>query len=288
MYKHRFLNPRIERGHVTSPRPRRGGGGVDEGWGRLRRPGMAYRIQNKGYMISVLGIMLLAILLSACSGPFSSGTPTPSTTSTTTTSSGSPAFPTTALALRTPAFGTPGQVAPTVKVLASADPSLIVQFPLAPASIKTLFPNATGLVTVIQGNPQTNDFDTMIVDVQKMPPNVKFTVFLTELSAKPFGHAEYVGDVITRGDGSGESIFHLITFVAFAADARKSTVTSADQSGDASGIQLEHVGMWFDGVRFARQVLNNPNIPGTPFDGGGGALHAGPQAMTDGQTLSVI
>ncbi len=288
MYRAKFLNPRIERGHVTSPRPRRGGGGVDEGWGRLRRPGARSRFLGEGYMISVLGIMLLAILLSACSGPFSSGTPTPSTTSTTTTSSGSPAFPTTALALRTPAFGTPGQVAPTVKVLASADPSLIVQFPLAPASIKTLFPNATGLVTVIQGNPQTNDFDTLIVDVQKMPHNVKFTVFLTELSAKPFGHAEYVGDVITRGDGSGESIFHLITFVAFAADAHKSTVTSADQSGDASGIQLEHVGMWFDGVRFARQVLNNPNIPGTPFDGGGGALHAGPQAMTDGQTLSVI
>jgi hypothetical protein len=173
-------------------------------------------------------------------------------------------------------------------VLASADPSLIVQFPLVPASIKPLFPRATGLVTVIQGNPQTNDFDTLLVDVQNMPPNVKFTVFLTELSAKPFGHAEYVGDLITRGDGSGESIFHLITFVAFAADARHSNVTSADQSGDASGIQLEHVGMWFDGVRFARQVLHNPTIPGTPFDGGGGALHAGPQAMTDGQTLSVI
>ena len=274
MYRHKAFNPR------------RGGGGEDEGRGRLRRPGRDYAIQNKGYMISILGIMLLALLLSACSGPFSSGTPTP--TSTTTQSSGAPTFPTTALALRTPAFGASGQVAPTVKVLASADPSLIVQFPLVPASIKALFPNATGLVTVVQGNPQTNDFDTMIVDVQKMPPNVKFTVFLTELSAKPFGHAEYVGDVITRGDGSGESIFHLITFVAFAADARNSTVTSADQSGDASGIQLEHAGMWFDGVSFARKVLNNPNIPGTPFDGGGGALHAGPQAMTDGQTLSVI
>ncbi|HWZ18058.1 MAG TPA: hypothetical protein VNW73_04615 [Ktedonobacteraceae bacterium] len=263
-----------------------GVGGVDVGMGRLRRPVGGLAIQNRGYTIPILGIILLAFLLSACSGPFSSSSPAP--TSTKTTSSGLPAFPTTALALRTPAFGTSGQVAPTVKVLASADPSLIVQFSLAPASIKTLFPDATGLVTVIQGNPQTNDFDTLIVDVQKMPPNVKFTVFLTELSAKPFGHAEYVGDVITRGDGSGESIFHLITFVAFAADARNSTVTSADQSGDASGIQLEHVGMWFDGVSFARKVLNNPNIPGTPFDGGGGALHAGPQAMTDGQTLSVI
>jgi len=256
---------------------RRDVGGWEAGWGRLRRPGASYPI---------LGLLLLAILLSACSTPFSSSTPTP--TSTSTQSSNVPAFPTKALALRTPAFGTPGQVAPTVKVLASADPSLIVQFPLVPASIKTLFPDATGLVTVIQGNPQTNDFDTLIVDVQKMPPNTKFTVFLTELSAKPFGHAEYVGDVITRGDGSGESIFHLIVFVAFAADARNSNVTSADQSGDASGIQLEHVGMWFDGVSSARKVLHNPNIAGTPFDGGGGVLHAGPQAMTDGQKLSVI
>ena len=46
--------------------------------------------------------------------------------------------------------------------------------------------------------------------------------------------------------------------------------------------------MWFDGVSFARKVLNNSTIPGTPFDGGGGAFHAGPQAMTDGQTLPVI
>src|SRR5205823_6325443 len=69
------------------------------------------------------------------------------------TTTGGPGFPTSPLALRTPSFGT--QEAPTVKVLASADPTLIVQFPLSPASIKALFPNATGLVTVIQGNPQT-------------------------------------------------------------------------------------------------------------------------------------
>ena len=231
------------------------------------------------------GLLLLCLLLAACSAD---SPPTTNNSGTPATTTGGSSFPTTPLALRTPAFGQSGNEAPTVKVLASADPTLIVQFPLFPASIKPLFPNATGLVTVIQGNPNTNDFDTVIVDVQDMPPNQKFTVFFTELSAKPFGHAEYVGDVITRGDGSAESIFHLITFVAFAADARASTVTSADQSGDASGIQLEHVGMWFDGVRAARQVLNNPTIPGTPFDGGGGAAHAGPQAMTDGQTLPVI
>src|SRR5690348_9536886 len=229
-------------------------------------------------------VMLLGLLVSACS----TVTTPPTTNSSTpgTNTGGGPAFPTTPLALRTPSFGR--QEAPTVKVLSSADPTLIVQFTLVPSSIKPLFPNATALVTVIEGNPAISDFDTVIVDVQNMPPNQKFTVFFTELSAKPFGHAEYVGDVITRGDGSAESIFHLIALGAFAANNRNAAVTSTDQTGDASGIQLEHVGMWFDGVRAARQVLHNPNIPGTPFDGGAGALHAGPQAMTDGQTQPVI
>ncbi len=232
-----------------------------------------------------VALVLVALLAAACdtsAPPAATGTGTPTKTAGT----AGPAFPTAPLALRTPSFGS--QEASTVKVLASADPSQIIQFPLFPVSIKQLFPKATALVTVIQGNPAISVFDTLIVDVQNMPPNQKFTVFLVELSGKPFGHAEYVGDVITRGDGSAESIFHLITFAAFAADNRNAAVNSNDQSGEASGIQLEHVGMWFDGVTAARQVLNNPSIPGTPFDGGGGALHAGPQAMTDGQTAPVI
>jgi hypothetical protein len=240
--------------------------------------------------VVLLGIAFLSLLLSACVPPGGPTTPTTANTPATTnggTSSNLPSFPNTPPQLRVPTFGSAGQEAPTVKVLPSVAPTVIIQFPLVPVSIKTLFPKATGLVTVIQGNPSTNDFDTVTVDVQNMPPNVKFTVFFTEIAVKPFGHAEYVGDVITRGDGTGESVFHLITFVAFAADNRQPGITT-DQSGDASGIQLEHVGMWFDGVNAARQVLNNPTIPGTPFDGGHGVLHAGPQAMTDGQTLPVI
>jgi hypothetical protein len=237
------------------------------------------------FSVALLLMLLLALLLAACDLPGSSSSATP-TAGTTPAGNSQPSFPTTPLTLRTPSFGTAGQIAPTVKVLSSADPTLIIQFPLFPSNIKSLFPDATGLVTVFQ-NPATNDFDTVTVDVQHMPPNTKFTVFFTELSAKPFGHAEYAADVITRGDGSGESVFHLITLGAFAADNRH-PVTSTDQSGEASGIQLEHVGMWFDGITSARQVLHNSTLAGTPFDGGGGALHAGPQAMTDGQTLPVI
>lgn len=245
-------------------------------------------------LLTTLALLsLLILLVSACAGIGTQSNATTQSTGTAgKTTSGSNgttlSFPTTPAQVRTPNFGGGEQIAPSVKVLASVSPTLIVQFPLVPSGIKSLFPNATALVTVVEGNPQISVFDTVTVDVQHMPPFQKFTVFFVEKSFKPFGHAEYVGDVITRGDGTGESIFHLITFVAFAADARNASVTSTDQTGTASGVQLEHVGMWFDGVKAARQVLQNNSIPGTPFDGGNPALHAGPQAMTDGQTLPVI
>ena len=142
-------------------------------------------------------------------------------------------------------------------------------------------------MTIVQGNPAVSLFETVTVDVANMPPDTTFTIFFIEKAVKPFGHAEYVADLHTRDDGHGDVSFQAITLVAFAMDAANPG-TSADQSGSASGIQLEHVGMWFDGIINARQVLHDPSQPGTPFDGGGGPLHAGPQAMTDGQTLPVI
>src|SRR5258708_12409343 len=167
---------------------RRGGGGVDEGSGPLGRSRGENVYQNQSQticmshgeggkhhpaMLILLGIALLTLLLSACSGPSSSN---PSSTNNT-TGGGTISFPTTGTALRTPAFGTQGQVAPTVKVLASAAPTLIIQFPLFPASIKPLFPDATALATVLQANPQPNAFDTVIVPVQKIPPTHNFPLF---------------------------------------------------------------------------------------------------------------
>lgn len=248
------------------------------------RPWKAGR--SKRFLWLLSGLLIPCLLLTACTvNGYGSGSATPTPQSS--TGGGQPVFPTSPAVLSNPKLSTTEQIAPSVKVLSSIAPTLIIQFPLFPASIKSKYPDASALVTVIQGNPEISVFDTVTVDVQKMPPNEKFTIFFTEISAKPFGHAEYVGDVFTRGDGSGESVVHLITLVAFAADARAPVVTT-DQSGDASGTQLEHVGMWFDGVAAAREVLGDPTIPGTPFDGGGPAAHAGPQAMTDGQTLPVI
>ena len=179
------------------------------------------------------------------------------------------------------------QLASTVQVLSSQPPSVIIQFPLFPSGVKQAFPQATGVVTIIQGNPAVSLFDSVTVDVSHMPPDTTFTIFFIELANKPFGHVEYVADLHTRDDGSGEASFQAITLVAFAADNRTPT-TSQDQSGVASGIQLEHMGMWFSSLQDAQKALNDNTLKGTIFDGGNPPLHAGPQAMTDGQTAPVF
>ncbi|HLI89355.1 MAG TPA: hypothetical protein VKV37_11755 [Ktedonobacteraceae bacterium] len=179
------------------------------------------------------------------------------------------------------------ELASTVQVLASQPPSVIVQFPLFPSGVKKAFPKASGVVTIVQGNPEVSLFDTVTVDVQNMPPDTTFTIFFIEHANKPFGHVQYVADLHTRSDGTGDVTFQTITLVAFAAVAENPGV-SQDQSGAASGIQLEHLGMWFSSLQDAQKVLNDSTLKGTPFDGGNPPLHAGPQAMTDGQTDPVF
>src|SRR5205085_10098179 len=153
------------------------------------------------------------------------------------------------------------QLASTVQVLSSQPPSVIIQFPLFPSGVKAKFPQATGVVTIAQGNPQVSLFDSVTVDVAHMPPDTTFTIFFIELANKPFGHVEYVADLHTRDDGSGDVTFQAITLVAFAADAANPG-TSQDQSGEASGIQLEHMGMWFSSLQDAQKALNDTTLKG--------------------------
>jgi hypothetical protein len=181
-----------------------------------------------------------------------------------------------------------GLLAPTVHVLDSLAPTTIVQFPLVPSGIKAAFPNAKGLVTIVRGNRDNAIADTVTVDVQNMPPNITFTIFYIEIATKPFGNVEYVADLTTRGDGSGETVLQNIAFVSFAMDARSPGTSRDGQEGITSGINLEHMGMWFSSLQDAQKVLNDNTLKGTIFDGGNPPLHAGPQAMTDGQTAPVF
>ncbi|HEU5226227.1 MAG TPA: hypothetical protein VFU49_00340 [Ktedonobacteraceae bacterium] len=181
-----------------------------------------------------------------------------------------------------------GRLAPTTHVLDSLAPTTILQFPLVPSGIKGKFPNAQGLVTIVRGDRNASPSDTVTVDVQNMPPNITFTIFFIQFANKPFGNVQYVADLTTRGDGTGETIFHIIAFVAFAMDARNPGTSTERVEGIGSGTNLEHMGMWFSSLKDAQQVLNDGTLKGTIFDGGSPPLHAGPQAMTDGQTDPVF
>ncbi len=181
-----------------------------------------------------------------------------------------------------------GKLSKSVHVLSSLGQTTIVQFPLVPSGIKQAFPRASGLVTIVRGDRNNAFSDTVTVDVQQMPPNITFTIFFIELANKPFGNVEYVADLTTRGDGSGETIFQNIAFLAFAMDARHPGTSIDGQEGVTSGINLEHMGMWFSSLQDAQKVLNNTTLKGTLFDAGNPPLHAGPQALTDGQTLPVF
>src|ERR1700692_3520737 len=156
-----------------------------------------------------------------------------------------------------------GKLSSSVHVLSSLGQTTIVQFPLVPSGIKQAFPNASGLVTIVRGDRNNATSDTITVDVQQMPPNITFTIFYIELANKPFGNVEYVADLTTRGDGSGETIFQNIAFVAFAMDARNPGTSTDGQEGITSGINLEHMGMWFSSLQAAQKVLNNTSLQGT-------------------------
>src|SRR6266571_5216110 len=84
-----------------------------------------------------------------------------------------------------------GRLAPTLHVLDSLPPTLIVQFSLVPSGIKSAFPQATALVTIVRGSRENSLFDTVTLDVTNMPPNITFTIFFIELANKPFGNVEW-------------------------------------------------------------------------------------------------
>jgi hypothetical protein len=160
----------------------------------------------------------------------------------------------------------------------------VARFPLVPSGLRTKFPKAAGLVTIVRGDRNDGLTDTVTVDVWNLPPSVRFTIFYTQFAGRPFGSVEYVQDLTTRPDGRGEAVVQDIAFVAFAMDARSPGTSVNSQEGPTSGTDLEHLGLWFGSLDDAKRALRDDTLTGTIFDGGGPPLHAGPQALTDGQT----
>jgi hypothetical protein len=117
----------------------------------------------------------------------------------------------------------------------------------------------------------------MIVDVQGLPPNREFDLFVIQIPNAPFGMAWYQGDIETDANGEGHQLFvgrfSIETFIVAQppADQPAPVVHNQPPFPDASSnpatepIHTYHLGLWF-GSPQAAQAGGCPNTV-TRFNG---------------------
>jgi hypothetical protein len=134
-------------------------------------------------------------------------------------------------------------------------------------------PNARAAVRVASLGP----VEAMIVDVQGLPPNREFDLFVIQNPDAPFGMAWYQGDIETDGAGEGHQLFvgrfSIETFIVAQPPAGQPAPVVHNQPPfpDASmnpatePIHTFHLGLWF-GSPAAAQAAGCPNTV-TRFNG---------------------
>ncbi|HZI82394.1 MAG TPA: hypothetical protein VFF44_00675 [Casimicrobiaceae bacterium] len=134
----------------------------------------------------------------------------------------------------------------------------------------TCLPDASASVTV---TPSAG-VEIMDVDVDGLPPNTVFNLFVLQVPKAPFGVSWYQGDIETGKNGHGHQrvvgIFSVETF-AVAAGSAPAPVVFNGPFPDASlnppfnPVQMYHLGIWFDSPSDALSA----GCPGTvtPFSG---------------------
>ena len=120
--------------------------------------------------------------------------------------------------------------------------------------------NPSGSITVF-GTADELGTDKMRVEVEGLPRNTDFTVFLHELSEIPFGSSEYIADLKTNSSGRGSVTVRTVILEAFALKT----------AGNPPTVRLEDVNLKFVAIWFADPKDSAPFLPaGFPtlaFDG---------------------
>ena len=188
-------------------------------------------------------------------------------------------------------------VAPAVLALAAVSVGLVGFAQTGSASATTNFdmvrstaavkadclPNAIGHVRV----DQRDQNERMTVDVEGLPPNTAFDLFVIQLPDAPFGVAWYQSDLQTQADGQGhvtvQGRFNRETFSL----SQGGPTNGSDPSQNVTGPAVKdtnvvfrptsqfHLGLWFNDAQDAANAHCNPNV--TPFNG---EQHAGTQILS--------
>jgi len=160
-------------------------------------------------------------------------------------------------------------------------------FPLVvSAGAKACLPEAKGLVTL----NSLGIVEEMHIQVDFLPPNTDFAVFVIQQSNALFGLAWYEGDLLTDSSGSGVTDligrFQFGTFIV-APGVAPAPVTQPkppfpDKSanlGNEGPIQLYHVGIWFNSAKDALKLNCTSILTQTPFNS---THNAGIQVLNSG------
>ena len=120
--------------------------------------------------------------------------------------------------------------------------------------------NPSGSITVFPTADEQGT-DKMKVEVEGLPPNTDFTVFLHELSDIPFGSSEYIADFTTNRSGRGSVMVRTVILEAFALKT----------AGDPPTVRLEDanlkfVAIWFADPKDSASFLP-AGFPALAFDG---------------------
>jgi len=138
------------------------------------------------------------------------------------------------------------------------------------AAAKVCLASASASLKVTPGD----GVQIMDVDVDGLPPNTGFELFVLQVPKAPFGLAWYQGEIQTDKKGRGHQrvvgVFSIETFTV-AAGSEPAPVVFNGPFPDASlnppfnPIQMYHVGIWFDSPEDA-QTASCPSTV-TPFNG---------------------
>jgi hypothetical protein len=141
------------------------------------------------------------------------------------------------------------------------------------ASFPTVAPKARGTVTVHSIGP----VEIMKVNVEGLPPNTDFDLFVIQVPNAPFGLAWYQGDIETDADGNGSrefiGRFSIETFIVAPGVApapadpftEPGSIPDATQNPQTNPVQTYHLGLWFNSPADVVKA-GGPNTI-TPFNG---------------------
>jgi hypothetical protein len=120
--------------------------------------------------------------------------------------------------------------------------------------------NPSGSITVFHLADEQGT-DKMKVEVEGLPANTNFTVFLHELSDIPFGSSQYIADLTTNRAGRGSVMIRTVILEAFALKT----------AGDPPTVRMEDANLKFVAIWFAdpkdSAAFLPAGFPALAFDG---------------------